>query len=211
MATVVTVIVIVLILGAAAYLLWGAPGFADRLLPGRARSDGRRLHRRYGREYDRLYAAHGDHAAVESELLGRERERAQLNIVPLSEQDRTRLTGEWAGAQAAFVDDPGGSARRAKQLVGEALALRGYPHEDPERQLALASVDHPESLAEFRDGYELMQRSNNGAVGVDTTEQLRQAMLRFRVFFDEIADGANAPTRRAAKREREQRRQEVAA
>jgi hypothetical protein len=191
MSAVVTIIVVVLVLvGAAAYFLWQAPGFAGRVFP--RKSNAKQLQRRYGREYDRLYAAHGEHAAVERELGRRERDRAGLAVSPLDGADRKRLTADWASVQAGFVDDPGGAARRAEQLIGETLALRGYPTGDPERQLALASVDHARSLAEFRDGHELLQRSQSGAPGVDATEQLRQAMLRFRVFFDDLAGGGVA-------------------
>jgi hypothetical protein len=186
-----TIIVLALILaGAAAYALWQAPGFAERIFP--KRSNAKQLQRRYGREYDRLLTAHGDHAAVEQELGRRERDRAGLSIKALDGADRDRLTAEWSTAQAGFVDDPGAAARRAEQLIGETLALRGYPAGDPERQLALASVDHAHSLAEFRDGHELLQRSQTGTPDVDATEQLRQAMLRFRVFFDDLA-GRVAP------------------
>jgi hypothetical protein len=50
-------------------------------------------------------------------------------------------------------------------------------------------VDHAHSLSEFRDGHELLQRSNTGVPGVDATEQLRQAMLHFCEFFDELVGG----------------------
>lgn len=183
------VVFIIILAGAAAYLRWQAPGFTRHLLS--QRSNTRQLQARYGREYDRLYAQHGDHAAVERELGRREHERAQLEIRPLDPEDRVRLTDGWTAAQVGFIDDPGDATRRAQQLIGEALALLGYPSEDPERQLGLVSVDHAHALADFREGHELMQRSHTGSPGVDATEQLRQAMLRFRVLFDDLV-GANA-------------------
>jgi hypothetical protein len=190
MSTVVTIIVVVLVLaGAATYFLWQAPGFAGRAFA--RKSDARQWQRKYGREYDRLYAAHGEHAAVERELGRRERERAELAVSPLGGADRERLTADWASAQACFVDDPGAAARRAVQLIGESLALPGYPAGDTQSQLALASVDHAHSVAEFRDGQELLQRSQTGSPDVDATEQLRRAMLHFRVFFGDLV-GASA-------------------
>jgi hypothetical protein len=185
MSTVLTIVVVVVVLaGIAAYLLWQAPDFASRLFSKQPNS--RRLQRKYGREYDRLYTVHGDHALVQQELTRRESDRAALPISSVDGPERTRLTGEWVNAQSGFLDDPGRAARRAEQLIGEVLAVRGYPAQDPERQLALASVDHPRSLSEFRDGHDLLQRSNTGAPGVDATEQLRQAMLKFRTFFDDL-------------------------
>lgn len=137
MSTVLTIgVVVAVIAGIAAYLLRRAPDFTSRLFSKQPNAG--RLQRKYGREYDRLYTVHGDHALVQ------------------------------------------------QQLIGEVLAVRGYPAEDPERQLALASVDHSRSLSEFRDGHDLLQRSNTGAPGVDATEQLRQAMLKFRTFFDDL-------------------------
>jgi hypothetical protein len=199
-STLVTILVVVLVLAAAAAIIrWKAPGVAGRILPGRSHPRDRR--RRYGREYDRLYAAYGDQAAVEQEFERRERERAALSVAPLDGADRDRLEAEWASVQAGFVDDPGCAARRAEQLIGEALTLRGYPSGDSEHQLALASVDHAHTLSEFRDGHELWQRSNTGARGVDPTEQLRQAMLRFRVFFEDLV-GAERGRRGPVQREK---------
>lgn len=185
MGIVVTIVVVVVVLaGVAAYLARRSSGAPW------ARNDSKRLRRTYGREYDRLYAERGDHAAVEQELGRREQARQGLEITEIAGQDRDRLLAGWAAAQANFVDDPGGSARRAEQLIGEALAVRGYPADQPEEQLALASVDHSRALSEFRDGHELMQRSQTGAPDVDSTEQLRQSMLHFRVFFEDLTGGS---------------------
>lgn len=176
------VLVVVVVAGIAGYLARrnrgaGAPW---------ARDDSKRMRRTYGREYERLYSTYGDDTAVEQELGRREQARRELEITEIAPQARDRLEAGWVNAQAGFVDDPGGSAHRAEQLIGEALAVRGYPAGEPEEQLALASVDHSKALAEFRDGHELLQRSQTGAPDVDATEQLRLAMLHFRVFFEDL-------------------------
>jgi hypothetical protein len=207
MTIVVTIVVVLLVLaGAAAYLtLQRSPDLRARM-PWARHDDGRRLRQRsYGREYERLYTVHGDHAAVARELDRREQRRRELPIAKLEGTERDRFAFDWAAAQAGFVDDPGGATRRAEQLVGRALAARGYPGHDAEEQLALASVDHPHTLSEFRDGHEFLQRSLTGAPGVDATEQLRQAMLRFRVFFDDLvgARTQNMDSSAAARKERE--------
>lgn len=202
MTIVVTIVVILLVLaGAAAYFVQRNPGLRVRM-PW-ARDDNRRLQRSYGREYDRLYAAHGDHAAVARELDRRENKRRELTISRLDGPERNRLTFDWAAAQADFVDDPGRAARRAEQLIGQALAALGYPADDAEEQLALASVDHAPTLSEFRDGHEFLQRSLTGAPGVDATEQLRQAMLRFRTFFDDLVGVTAEDSKSVARKERE--------
>jgi hypothetical protein len=185
MGIVLTIVIVVIVLaGAAAYLRWRAPGFAGRFSA--KGPNPKRLQHKYGREYDRLHALHGDQDVVLRELTRRESDRAALSITPVDGADRQRLTAEWTSVQAGFLDDPGRAARRARQLIGEVLTVRGYPADDPERQLALASVDHPRTLSGFRDGHDLLQRSNTGAPGIDATEQLRQAMLNFRAFFDDL-------------------------
>lgn len=187
MGIVLAIVIVLVLLGAAVYFRW------QRLFS--KEPNPRRLRHKYGPEYDRLYAEHGDHAAVAQELGRRESDRAALSITPVDGPERGRLTAEWTSAQAGFLDDPGRAARRAEQLVGEVLTLRGYPAGDPRRQLALASVDHPRSLSAFREGHDLLQRSNTGAPGVDATEQLRQAMLNFRAFFDDLVGlGTSANT-----------------
>ncbi|WP_034272219.1 hypothetical protein [Actinospica robiniae] len=174
-------VIIVVVLAAALYLVrfspWSRHGGGDR----------QRMRRKYGREYDRLLAQKGeDHDAVGQELAQREQDRAALEIKPLTGDERARLASAWQAAETGFVDDPGSAARNAEQIVGETLAKLGYPAGDAERQLALASVDHADGLSEFRDGHELLTRSHSAAPGVDSTEQLRQAMLHFRVFFDDL-------------------------
>ena len=187
MGIVLTIVLVVLVLaGVATYLVRRNPGTR---LPWE-RDDSKRLRPAYGREYERLHAAYGDDTAVEQELGRRERARRELEITEIAPQARDRLEAGWVGAQAGFVDDPGGAARRAEQLIGEALAVRGYPAGEPEEQLALASVDHSRALAEFRDGHDLLQRSQTGAPDVDATEQLRQAMLHFRIFFEDLLGGS---------------------
>ena len=117
---------------------------------------------------------------------------------PTRERSRGAVdhAGRRAGARAADgrVDERAGripgrpGPRRAPGRTADrqGLGRARLPAGDPERQLALASVDHPRSLSAFRDGHDLLQRSNTGAPGIDATEQLRQAMLNFRTFFDDL-------------------------
>ena len=64
------------------------------------------LRERFGPEYDRAVGAREDQRAAEAELRGRERERARLDIRPLSEAARLRYTEEWRVIQQSFVDQP---------------------------------------------------------------------------------------------------------
>jgi len=72
---------VVVLAGVAAYFLRRNPGFTGRFTA--KEPSQRRLRLKYGREYDRLYAAHGDHTAVRQELTRRESERESLPITSL--------------------------------------------------------------------------------------------------------------------------------
>lgn len=226
-----TILVVVLVLVVAAAILL-APSMRSRTRAGR-------LRRRFGPEYDRLAARRGDSRAAEQELTEVEREHRALELRPLDEQSRDRYAAAWADAQAGFVDDPAAAGRQAERIVGALLTAMGYPGQDPDKQLALAALEYPTSLAEYRRGYDLVHPeplperdsvdgdslaeqdnagerstgtnstddsaeirrdaiapSTNGvqpASSVDAdgdidaeTEVMRQAMLHYRVFFEDL-------------------------
>ncbi|HEY3873542.1 MAG TPA: hypothetical protein VGM10_34615 [Actinocrinis sp.] len=142
-----TVLVIVLVLVVAAAIL-AAPAV-------RSRTRGGRLRRTFGPEYDRVAARHGDNRAAERELSELEQTHRELRLQPLDEQSRDRYAAAWADAQAGFVDDPVAAERQVERIVGALLTAIGYPGQDVDRQLALAAVEYPASLAEYRRGYDM--------------------------------------------------------
>jgi hypothetical protein len=158
-----------------------------------------RLRRKYGPEFDRLAAERGDPRAAEQELAEREKEHRALTLHPLDAPERQRYTQAWSDAQAQFLDDPHGAAVKADRIIGEVLGEIGYPVQDRERQLALASVDHPRGLSEYRAGHDLVERNAGVRPAQDaarpdaagTTEAMRQAMLHFQSFFDELLSDAH--------------------
>lgn len=183
------------------------------------RDSGRQLRRRFGPEYDRVAEQRGDAKAAEQELAERVREHDALTLRPLAAGERERLVQAWTEVQERFIDDPTGAARQADQIVADVLTARGYPAEDREHQLALASVDHAYALNDYRQARELVERATaangdaarvrtadrdgdvgpeGGAVdsavepGVDPTEALRQAILHYRVMFDDLLDGTRS-------------------
>jgi FtsZ-interacting cell division protein ZipA len=174
-----------------------------------------RLRRKYGPEFDRLAAERGDPRAAEHELVEREKEHRTLNLHPLDVPERQRYSQAWSDIQARFLDDPRAAARQADQIIADVLGEIGYPAQDRDRQLALASVDHPRGLSEYRIGHDLAeghagspQAADPGAVDTtntattsdtaDTsdTETMRQALLHFQTFFDELLSDAHQPTAR---------------
>ncbi len=141
------------------------------------------LRRRFGPEYDRTVAARDDRSSAEAELRAREKQRAQIDIKPLPEATRLRFAGEWRDVQERFVDQPAEAVAAADTLIVGVMEARGYPMSDFEAQAALVSVDHPGVVESYRFAHGVRQRSQ--AQQTDT-EDLREALLRYRSLFDEL-------------------------
>jgi hypothetical protein len=125
----------------------------------------------------------GDRRAAESELREREQVRERLEIRPLSDRQRERYGREWEETQSAFVDNPSGALGDADRLVAEVMRERGYPVDDFEQQAAVVSVDHPDVVANYREGHAIYLSFDRGDA---STEDLRQAMQHYRVLFDDL-------------------------
>jgi hypothetical protein len=178
------------------------------------RDGGSRLRRRFGPEYDRLAEQRGDAKAAERELAERMREHEALTLRPLAPDERERIVQAWTGVEARFIDDPSGAARQADQVIAGLMTALGYPSDDRDHQLAMASVDHAYALNDYRQARELVERSTagngdgarahtteldegdtpGGSVG-EPTEALREAMLHYRVMFKDLLDSAPSTER----------------
>jgi hypothetical protein len=141
------------------------------------------LRDRFGPEYDRAVQTHEDRRAAEAELRGREKQRRQFEIKPLPEGTRLTFVNEWRGVQERFVDEPSQAVATADNLVTRVMATRGYPMTEFEEQAGLLSVDHPVVVENYRSAHAVWQRSQTEQVG---TEDLREALLRYRSLFDEL-------------------------
>lgn len=189
MSTVVFVVLIVAVaaVAIAATVRMGRTGFG--------RPGGGSLQRRFGPEYDRVLARHnGDTKAAQQEL-GR---RVQLygSIVPhtLPPEVREQYVSRWTAAQEHFVDSPGQALAEADQLLGALARARGFP--GPERHdehIEALSVHHGYHI----DGYRRVQAA---AAGRTSTEEMREAMLQARAYFDALVaehpGGSERPGRR---------------
>jgi hypothetical protein len=143
----------------------------------------RRMRRRYGPEYDRLVAEMGSRKRAEARLIERERRVSQYDIRPLSETDRARYMQAWRSVQARFVDDPGDAVAEADELLGKAMADRGYPMADFDRRSADLSVHYPTVVQNYRAAHGIALRNRAGKA---STEDLRQAMIHCRALFEEL-------------------------
>jgi hypothetical protein len=152
------------------------------------------LRRQFGPEYDRTLSATEDQQVAEAALRERQRKRAQLDVKPLSSASRTRFAEDWRDIQERFVDSPSEAVASAGALLRDVMVERGYPREDPAVQADLLSVDYPEVIEDYRAADGVRQRAH---LGQASTEDLREAVIRYRALFqallqDEPADSAAA-------------------
>jgi hypothetical protein len=141
------------------------------------------LQSRFGPEYDRTVAEIGRRGKAEKELQARARRVETFHIHALAPADRERFQQLWRTAQAHFVDSPLTAVAEADQLVAEVMRARGYPVADFEQRAADLSVDHPVFVDNYRRGHALAERAQQGKAG---TEELRQAMVHYRMLFEEL-------------------------
>jgi hypothetical protein len=141
------------------------------------------LRDRFGPEYDRAIQNHDGRRAAEADLRAREKERAQFNIEPLSEATRLQFADEWRVLQEHFIDQPAQAAAGADTLITRVMEAQGYPMKDFDAQAELVSVDHPDTVENYRFAHAVQQRSQTQQA---STEDLREALLRYRSLFDEL-------------------------
>jgi len=143
----------------------------------------RRLQQRFGPEYDRMVEEKGSRTKAEAELAGRERRVAGLDIRPLDPAAQARYAQDWTAVQEQFVDAPQDAVSSAQRLVRTVMNERGYPTEGDDQMLADLSVEHATVLDNYRAAYLISQRA---ADGLASTEDLRQAMIHYRILFQEL-------------------------
>lgn len=141
---------------------------------------------RFGPEYDRTAGtADGrrDRRHAEHDLAERADRRDELDIHPLPIEAREKYSEQWRHAQERFVDEPRAAIGEAEQLLDAVMRERGYPVDGFEEQAALISVDHADVVENYRAAHRISDRAEHDDVD---TEDLREAMLRYRSLFDEL-------------------------
>src|SRR5579871_1964773 len=149
-----------------------------------------RLQQRFGAEYDRTVGELGGRTKAESELKAREKRVEHLTITPLAPGEAARFSQAWNALQGRFVDNPKGVVVQADQLVRELMLKRGYPMGDFERRAADISVDHSAVVEHYRAAQAIAARDGRGE---SNTEELREAVVHYRVLFDEMLEITEAP------------------
>jgi hypothetical protein len=143
----------------------------------------RSLQKTFGPEYDRVVAEKDSRTEAEQELRERERRHSELELTPLSAESKARYSASWEEVQIRFVDAPEEAVGTADELVTRLIAERGYPTGSYDDQLATLSVEHAKTLEHYRDAHEISRRSERGEA---TTEDLRQALVHYRVLFADL-------------------------
>jgi hypothetical protein len=143
------------------------------------------LKKRFGPEYDRVVHHAGTVSRAEAQLEARAKRVSDLHIRPLTPEARDRYSSEWTRVQSRFVDDPGGAVTEADRLVGEVMNERGYPLGEFEQRVEDISVDHPTVVMNYRATRDIVSRH---AAGKASTEDLRQAVVHYRVLFRELLE-----------------------
>jgi hypothetical protein len=151
----------------------------------RKKKQSERLQQRFGPEYGRTVGELGGRTKAESELKAREKRVEHLSITQLSPAEAARFSQAWSALQGRFVDNPKGVVVQADQLVRELMIKRGYPMGDFERRAADISVDHPAVVENYRAAQTIAARDERGEAD---TEELRKAVVHYRVLFDEMLD-----------------------
>jgi hypothetical protein len=134
----------------------------------------------FGPEYERTVQRLGRYKG-EWELDKRQKRVERLPVRPLSQTDRERFAAAWRSVQAEFVDNPEAAVKRADELVRAVMATRGYPTQDFERCAEDISVDHGKVVDNYRAAHDICLRSTRQET---TTEEIRQAMIHYRTFFE---------------------------
>jgi len=177
-------------------LLWALVGLAIvavviiAIVASRHRARARRaeLQRKFGPEYDRAVEEYGADRA-DRELLSRARRVDHFQSRELSAADRARFLASWATIQAQFVDDPSVAVAGADELINEVMRARGYPTEDFQQRLADLSVEHAAVVQHYRAARALADANRSGQVN---TEELRQAVVHYRMLFADLLQEPNA-------------------
>lgn len=138
------------------------------------------LRQRFGPEYNRAVEASGVRAG-EAELADRARRHHDLHIVPLAEPERLAYADMWRTIQEHFVDRPTDAVDSAERLLTEVMDRRGYPTTTFEEQADLVSVEHPQMVQDYRIAHAIHERNQDRQA---STEDLREALLRYRSLFD---------------------------
>jgi hypothetical protein len=150
----------------------------------------------FGPEYERTLRETGSKSKAERELAQRRKRVEAMQIRPLSRDERMRFEKAWNDLQSGFVDEPERAVRNADRLITDVMRTRGYPTGDFARRANDVSVNYPQVVGDYRTAHTVVESYDKGKdVG---TEELRQAVRRYRSLFERLMEDETAELRRPA-------------
>lgn len=106
--------------------------------------------------------------------------RRAARILPLTAGARERFQGDWRRIEEMFVDRPATAVAQADELVNELIRTRGL------------NVNHSRVAHRYRAGHAVVERHARGKA---STEDLRQALLKYRALYEDLAvERSDVPT-----------------
>ncbi len=144
------------------------------------------LRKRFGAEWERVVRERGSEREAQALLEEREKRVEKFHIRALDAAQRQQYAERWRLVQSRFVDDPRGAVSDADATVVSLMEARGYPMADFEQRAADLSVDHPHVVDNYRAAHAITVRHRQGQA---STEDLRQAMIYYRLLFEDLLDG----------------------
>ena len=151
------------------------------------------LKQRFGPEYERALAEHGDRRAAEAQLRHRLKRRHEVDVTDVSPAARERYETRWRLVQAGFVDDPANSVLEAEALVEQLMNERGYTpaagadhdadDDGVDDRYEVVAVDHPQLVEHHRAAH--------GVAPTAPVDDLRAAFLHHRALFQALLGAAD--------------------
>jgi hypothetical protein len=148
----------------------------------RRRSRIRHPAERYGTKYDGTVEQLGGGGKAE-DLIVRENGVEHHAIRPLSDAERLRFARLWGKALARY--SAVAAVSEADQLLTEVMRARDFPTADFDQRAANLSVEHPRLAENYHAAHDLALKSRRGRA---SAEDLRQALVHYRVLFEELVE-----------------------
>ena len=192
-ALIVTIVVVIVVV-----ILLLAIFFAVRRSRARRQEQQReRSREEFGSEYERTAQEKGSEEEAERELR-RRRGRVERNIEPLPDERREHFEAQWGEVERVFVENPEKSIEMADRTVSDVLHERRFvmdssqSDEETEKNLA---VLHPDVADDYREARRMRADvvarsggSSGGDRGEQSTEDLRQAIQRYRTVYGRLME-----------------------
>lgn len=193
-----TALIVTIIVVAVVVILLLAIFFALRRRRARRQEQQRERSRaEFGSEYERTAREKGSEEEADKELR-RRRASVERNVEPLSDERRQHFEGQWGEVERVFVDNPERSIEMADRTVSDILQERRFVTDssqgDEETEKNLAAM-HPDVADDYREARRMRAdvvarsgRSSGEEAGEQSTEDLRQAIQRYRTVYGRLVE-----------------------